>query len=147
MPEMNIPGWDYTRSYLEKLVAEVSGTAGKYPTLGRYDARDSRADLWSRGGRPNLEKKRGEGRAVTEQYLTNRHREEWLEQVRASGSLGLARRLLARQRELETFQRNLASEIRSLDVLVQEAYELAGYERQEDGGFAAKSEPNTREEA
>ncbi len=72
--------------------------------------------------------------------LRNRHREEWLKEVRASGSLGLARRLLARQRHLETFQRNLASEIRSLDVLVQEAYELAGYERQESGGFALKEE-------
>ncbi len=140
MPEMNIPGWDYNRSYLEKLVAEVSGTAGKYPTLGRYDARDGRADLWSRGGGPNLEKKRGEGRAVTEQYLTNRHREEWLEQVRASGSLGLARRLLAQQRELETLHRNLASEIASLDVLVEEAYELAGYEKSEICGFVPKEE-------
>ncbi len=77
---------------------------------------------------------------MTEQYLTDRHREEWLKEVRASGGLGLARRLLARQRHLETFQRNLAAEIASLDVLVQEAYELAGYERQEDGGFAPKVE-------
>ncbi len=73
----------------------------------------------------------------------DRHRKEWLEQVRASGSLGLARRLFARQRELETLQRNLASEIASLDVLVEEAYALAGYERQENGGFA----PKEREEA
>ncbi len=77
---------------------------------------------------------------MSELELRNRHREEWLSEVRASGSLGLARRLLARQRELETFQRNLAAEIASLDVLVQEAYELAGYERQEDGGFAPKGE-------
>ncbi len=84
---------------------------------------------------------------MSELELRDRHREEWLEQVRASGSLGLARRLLAQQRHLETLQRNLAGEIASLDVLVQEAYELAGYERQENGGFAAKSETNTREEA
>ncbi len=42
--------------------------------------------------------------------------------------------------ELETFQRNLAAEIASLDVLVQEAYELAGYEKKESGGFAPKEE-------
>ncbi len=77
---------------------------------------------------------------MSELELTNRHREEWLRQVRVSGSLGLARRLLARQRHLETSQRNLAAEIASLDVLVQEAYELAGYERQESGGFAPKEE-------
>ncbi len=77
---------------------------------------------------------------MSELELRNRHREEWLEQVRASGSLGFARRLLARQRELETLHRNLAGEIASLDVLVHEAYELAGYERQEDGGFAPKEE-------
>ena len=77
---------------------------------------------------------------MSELELRNRHREEWLEQVRASGSLGLARRLLARRHELETFQRRLVGEIASLDVLVQEAYELAGYERQEDGGFAPKEE-------
>ncbi len=77
---------------------------------------------------------------MSELELRNRHREEWLKDVRASGSLGLARRLLAKQLELETFQRNLAAEIASLDVLVQEAYELAGYERQESGGFAPKEE-------
>ncbi len=77
---------------------------------------------------------------MSELELRNRHREEWLKDVRASGSLGLARRLLARQRHLETFQRDLAREIASLDVLVHEAYELAGYERQEDGGFAPKEE-------
>ncbi len=80
---------------------------------------------------------------MSELELRNRHREEWLEQVRASGSLGLARRLLARQRELETFQRNLAAEIASLDVLVEEAYELAGYEKSEICGFV----PKEREEA
>ncbi len=84
---------------------------------------------------------------MTEDYLANRHCEEWLEQVRASGSLGLARRLLARQRHLETFQRNLAAEIASLDVLVGEAYELAGYERQENGGFAPKGPKEEVEKA
>ncbi len=77
---------------------------------------------------------------MSELELRNRHREEWLEQVRASGSLGLARRLLARRHELEILQRNLAAEIASLDVLVEEAYELAGYESQGDGGFAPKEE-------
>ncbi len=77
---------------------------------------------------------------MSELELRNRHREEWLKDVRASGSLGLARRLLAKQLELETLQRKLAGEIRNLDVLVQEAYELAGYERQESGGFAPKEE-------
>ncbi len=77
---------------------------------------------------------------MSELELRNRHREEWLKQVRASGSLGFARRLLAKQLELETLQRKLAGEIRNLDVLVQEAYELAGYERQESGGFAPKEE-------
>ncbi len=80
---------------------------------------------------------------MTEQYLVNRHHEEWLKDVRASGSLGLARRLLARQRDLKTLQRNLASEIASLDVLVEEAYELAGYEKSEICGFV----PKEREEA
>ena len=75
---------------------------------------------------------------MSELELRNRHREEWLEDVRASGSLGLARRLLARRHELETVKERLVGEIRCLDVLVQEAYELAGYERQENGGFAPK---------
>ncbi len=71
MPEMNIPGWDYNRSYLEKLVAEVSGTAGKYPTLGRYDTRDSRADFWSRGG---WGKGDGKGEVVSEGLSTRARR-------------------------------------------------------------------------
>lgn len=56
------------------------------------------------------------------------------------GPLAFARRLLARQKELEIEANRLGTQVRNLGYLVEEAYELAGYERRDDGSFGPKAD-------
>lgn len=72
--------------------------------------------------------------------LSERGLEEWRDEVQRQGTLGLARRLLAREHGLKVEIARLSSEARQLELLVAEAYELAGYERKPEGHYGPKDE-------